>query len=330
MPRSFVIKLTRSSVAFRHATRNYTQNTHNSPLYALPYEIIQHIGKFLGYADRFCFALTSFKYVDALLAICKPQAAKQSHIKDIRARIRRDLFYGHHCCSSARIGRRLGMMYCVGCNSPHASFRFPEDTVAQPLHLRRCFRATDGPFFMCQHNEFTFLEMSRMLQKNARKGRQNKFGDFFHCIECYELPYQRRRPGRCLHPPTLSLAHQTHVVTLRSRFLLLTVPWTVPVSVQQTKEALALLNLKICPHMTACDAEVIEGIVGDHQDIIMDGRFSKRISIDCDTCQTTFSIKRRVPFHEVVVEVERRLGQVKREADPIWRAHLPSRKAGTS
>lgn len=103
----------------------------------------------------------------------------------------------------------------------------------------------------------------------------------------------------------------------------------MPVSVQQTKDALALLNLKICPHMTACDTEAIERMVGDRQEIMMEGRFSKRISIDCSTCQTTFSIKRRVPFHEVVVEVERRLGRVKREGDPIWRAHLP-RKAGTS
>ncbi|XP_014554848.1 hypothetical protein COCVIDRAFT_39320 [Bipolaris victoriae FI3] len=331
MPNSLVKKLTRSSVAFRHATQSYTQNTHNSLLYTLPYEIAQHIGTFLDYADRICFVLTSYKYADALLAICNTQAVKQPHIKDIRSRIKRDRFYGHGCHPYAWVERRAGILYCVECNRPHAPFRFPEGTIAQPRHLRRCFRATDGPFFVCQHNEFTFLEMASLLRKNARKGRKNKFGDFFHCIECYELPPERRRPGRCLHPPTLSLAPKTHTVTLRSRFLLLTVPWTVPVSVHQTKDALALLNLKICPHMNACDTEVIEGMVGDCQEMMMmDGRFSTRISIDCSTCQTTFSIKRRVPFHEVVVEVERRLGQVRREGDPIWRAHLPRRKAGTS
>lgn len=224
MPKSLVKKLTRSSVAFRHATRNYTQNTHNSSLYTLPYEIIQHIGTLLSYADRVCFASTSYKYADALFAICDPLGVKQLHVKDIRSRIRRDHFYGNDCCFQAWIGRRVGMIYCVGCRRPHARFRFPEDTMAQPRHLRKCFRATDGPFFMCPHNEFTFLEMASLLRKNARKGRQNKFGDFFHCIECYELPHQRRRPGRCLHPPMLSLVPKTHTVTLRSKFLLLMVP----------------------------------------------------------------------------------------------------------
>ncbi|EMD90333.1 hypothetical protein COCHEDRAFT_1066668, partial [Bipolaris maydis C5] len=306
---------------FRHATRNYTQNTHKSPLYTLPYEIIQYIGTFLGYADRFCFALTSYKYADALLAICEPLGVKRQHVKDIRSRIRRDHFYGHGGGPHNWIGRRIGMIFCVECRLPHGSFRFPEDTIAQPRQFRKCFRATDGPFSVCPHNEFTYLGMTTLLRKNAKKARQNRYGDFFHCLECYELPHQRRGPGRCLYPPTLSLVPETQTIAFRSKFLLLMVPWAVPVSVQQTKDALALLDLKICPHMTACDTEVIERMIGDRQEIMMEGRFAKRVSIECSTCQTTFSIKRRIPFHEVVVEVDRRLGQVKREGDPIWRAH---------
>jgi hypothetical protein len=100
--------------------------------------------------------------------------------------------------------------------------------------------------------------------------------------------------------------------------------------VQQVKDALALLDLQICPHMTASDPTTIERIVGDFGEIMTEDRLSKRIAVECNTCETTFSIRTRIPSREIAVEVERRLGRVMREGDPIWRAHIPKREDALS
>lgn len=323
--KSLTSRLVPSAITARRASRNYSLNTQNSLLYTLPYELIQYIGTFLDYADRFCFALSSYKYADALLSI-RDLGVEELLVKEVTCRQNRDHFYGRDHCLFSWLGRGVGQMYCVGCSRQHNLYRFPNDTTAQPQHLRKCFRTIDGPFQVCPHNEFTFLELANILRKHKRKGRQNKHGHFFHCMECYENSYGRNGTGRCTHPPTLSFVPKTSTVTLLARFVLLSTPWTEPISIQQTHDALALLDLQICPHMNTSDTTTIDSILGGRGETILEGRFSKRVSIECNNCQTIFSVKRRIPYREIVVEVERRLGRLKWEGDPMWRAHLPRRE----
>ncbi|EOA90326.1 hypothetical protein ACJQWK_07632 [Exserohilum turcicum] len=323
--KSLFTRLTLSSVAARRASKNYEQNTRMCPLYILPYEIVQHVGKHLDYADLTCFALSSYKYADALLSVRASVSGDEAMVKEVTHRRNRDHFNGRDHCLITWIARGLGQMYCVGCSTPHMPSRFPENTMAQSAHLRKCFRASDGPLHMCPHNEFTFQELAGILRKNEKRGRRNKYGEFFHCMECYESFYTINRSGRCMHPPTLYLMPGTSTVILRTKTLLLSIPWTESVTVQKTRDALLCLLLIICPHMNAFDPTTINRLIGQRKNIMMEGCSSGRISIECLVCQTTFSIRRKIPYSEVTVEIERRLGQVRWEGDPIWRAHLPRR-----
>lgn len=313
-----------SPIAARRASKSYNQNAYNSPLHVLPCELIQYIATFLSHVDRFCFALSSYKYANAILSVC-PMGYRRTLTQEVLWRLNRDHFYGQDHCLFSWIRRGLGQMYCVACSRPHNAPRFPVNTATQPRHLRGCFRTTDGPFYVCRHHEFTFLELTNMLRKYKKKGQKNKHGHFFHCMECFENAYATYGPGRGPLPPTLSLVPETSIVTLRATLLLLSAPWTEQVSIQDTREALESVNLKICPHINTSDTATIELILGGRGEAIMESGFSKQVSIECNKCQTTLSIKRRIPFCEIMLEVDRKLGQVKWEGDPIWRAHLPRR-----
>ncbi|USP78426.1 uncharacterized protein yc1106_05700 [Curvularia clavata] len=322
---SLISRLIPSSSAARRASKNYNLNLHNSPLYALPYELVQYIGTFLNYVDRFCFTLSSHKYADAILSI-RPIGHQRVLTQEVICRLNRDHFYGQDHCLFSWIRRGLGQMYCVACSRQHNASRFPVETATQQRHLRKCFRTTDGPFYVCRHYEFTFQELASMLRRYKKKGQKNKHGHFFHCMECFDNAYATYGPGRGPLPPTLSLVPGTSIVTLRATFLLLSAPWTERVTIQDTHEALESINLKICPHINTSDTATIELILGGREETMMESRFSKRVSIGCNKCQTTLSIKRRIPFCEIMLEVDRKLGQVKWEGDPIWRAHLPRRE----
>ena len=325
--------ITPSSIATRRACERYYLNTHKSLLYALPYELIQCIGRFLSYEDRVCFALSNHKYYDALHVTPSSFNDRLYEIK-VNARRKRDHFYGRDQCLSSWIRRQLGQMFCVGCTAPHMPSRFPETTIAQPLHLRKCFQTTDGPLYVCPHHQFTFLELASMLRKQKRTGGREKHGAFFKCMECADYPYSRYRPGLCMHAPTLYLEPETSTVTLRMELLLLFKSTLQYVSMQQVRDALALINLTICPHMRASGTTTMDRMVGfrhceDRLKRCPSKRPDIRPSIDCEVCRTTFRIKSDLTTdREIMVEVERRFGQVKWEGDPIWRAHLSKRVDG--
>lgn len=325
--------VTPSSIATRRACERYYLNTHKSLLYALPYELVQRIGRFLSYQDRICFALSSHKYYDALCITRIPSGTKLVET-EVNRRRERDHFYSRDHCFFSWVRRGFGQIFCVGCATPHMPFRFPDNTIAQPLHLRKCFRATDRPLYVCPHHQLTFLELASMLRKQRRMGRREKHGAFFKCMECADYPYSRYRPGLCMHAPTLYLEPKTSTVTLRMELLLLFKPTFQYVSVQQVRDALALINLKICPHMKASDTTTMDRMVGfrrgeDRLKRSPSKRPNTRPSIECEVCQTTFRIKSDLTKDsKIMVEVGRRFGKLKWEGDPIWRAHLSKRVDG--
>ena len=315
------------------ARRNRKANIRSSPLYSLPVEIIQHIGGYLDEVDRICFALSTSKYLEALCPAHLVADRQKGPSMQILHRLKRDHFY---ISRTYWLIRQLGHLWCVSCVSPHPRQEYPNQTTSLPPHRRTCFEALNGPLMICSHHPFKHRDFSRM-KKIAKKHWVNSSyrSVSFECKDCCCIPkitcncWTRRtypihvpvtRP-LFFQPPTLFLERRTLKTTLRSTSYLMGRDTRGPLTADKLRVALPKARLEICPHMSTLQSRTIERLVDEWKYVSSVGHDWGQVGICCGVCATKVCISQDSFPGFFVLEVVRRLGNLKWAGDPVYRRH---------
>jgi hypothetical protein len=302
--------------SWRRASKHYKRNTTNSPLYALPYELVERIGSHLDHVDRVCFALSSIKYLEVTQPLHPRTAPDPQHRRAIQRRLWRDDFYRWR-----RFNVMLCVTWCVGCAEWHPDYLFPKHTRKLKRKDRWCRKAIDGPLVACQHYAFHFKDIVKLATKKKEKrtfGLRHPGFWFWFCRQCDNPVMQKEI--RFQDPPTLGVDLVTGAFRLSYTLRLFAVEWNRPVAILEIVGAMRTAKLSICPHMATDDEAIIRRVVR--------GSVSEGINVSCGVCETECRVLegyRKFGGADVVMNIVRNLGKLEKESDPIWRAQLQGR-----
>lgn len=329
--------------SYLRTRENYEANTHSCPFYSLPVELIEHIRSYLDYVDRSCFALSTPTHIDALRPACLALGSQNRSNRDISNRLQRDHFYNSR---THWLSRQRDRLWCVGCACSHSRNEYPEYTTSLPPHLRNCYKVLNGPVMMCPHNYLKYEDLIRMkdLAKAHRETIQQGFCTY-ECVRCSRIikrnyvllgrilahptlprPYYALNayiPTRPLYflPPTMFIKRSTKNVTLRSTSYLMALDTREPLTADTLRSVLPKARLEICPHMATFDLPTIERLVAEWDGGSIMARVWAQAGIDCEVCRTRVTVSRNYLPDIVVLEVVRRLGDLKWAGDPVYRRH---------
>ena len=274
-------------------------------IYDLPYEMVKEIPRYLHDVDATCFALSCTKFYQILGQSVDSSPSPKIANPDktsLRKRLLRDDHYRNH--TRATLHSILSNIWCASCACLHDRSAFPETTISEPPWQRVCYATIDGPFRACEHRSFHFKELRDLISAEAKLHTMSPgwYNTYFRCRECYTQLWQIF-PS----PEPILTVEKPIVNALNSRNVL----------VSEIRDACIRIDLPICPHMTSSDPAFIERLTRGHLGVL----------VQCETCNTTVTVDprnlhgRREPTG-LDICITRRLGCLKKESDPVWRAHL--------
>ena len=271
----------------------------------LPYEIVKEISIYLDHVDTTCFAFSCTKFYQILgqsvASSPFPKMASQG-MMSLRKRLLRDDHYRRSI--RATIHSILSNIWCASCACLHDRSAFPETTISEPPWQRVCYATIDGPFRACQHRSFYFKELRDLISAEAELYTKSPgwYNIYFRCRECYTQFWQifpSPEPILTVEKPLVNVPNPRNVLA------------------SEIRDACIRIDHPICPHMTSSDPAFLERLTR--------GRLC--VPVQCEACNTTVSVSpgnlhgRREPT-ELDICITRRLGCLKKESDPVWRAHL--------
>ncbi|KAH6883400.1 hypothetical protein BKA58DRAFT_36140 [Alternaria rosae] len=274
-------------------------------IYDLPYEIVKEISRYLDDVDTTCFAFSCTKSYQILgqsvASSPSPKTASQD-MMSLRKRLLRDDYYRKR--TRATLHSILSNVWCASCACVHDRSAFPETTISEPPWQRVCYATIDGPFQACQHGSFRFRELRDLINAEDKLHLQTP--------ECYEVYF---RCVQCCAKLWWIFPSPEVILTVEKR--LVNIPDHRNVLVSEIRDACTRIDLPICPHMTSSDPAFIERLT----------RGRLRMPVQCEACNTTVDVGPRRSYTsrghtELDICITRRLGCLKKESDPVWRAHL--------
>jgi hypothetical protein len=311
-----------------HAHKN---NSHMSPMYTLPSELILDIASHLDFVDRMCFALSSCRTRSAIHeAGLMPGNYIQSNQEKwaIMDRYKRDEFYA----SWPR-----WTLWCITCQSPYARSHFPSPL--EPRHQRICTTCIGSSLRLriCAHVDMDFVAVRHLafLLRAPTKHIPATAPSCGFCVleECIRGGIRRthrqiRRIERSdTDKPTFALVSY-FTVQPNQRDLAVQRAWDFVGPALQNWKAV------VCSHMASDFAPFVDAMSKaklltrrqrarrPRTNTLIDGH-ADVVSTSCAECTTSISMSKNEQFAKtgsVTVEIRRELGTLTSPGDTMWLA----------